>query len=72
MRSLNTSFRLVDSACKKQQYHLLGLSEIWHQENTVKENVKKTTTWNWIAINQKEERGGGTALMRSKYIKIYL
>lgn len=61
VRSLNTSFSLVESAYKKQQIHILGLSETWHPDNTVKENVNKS--WNWIATERKEGRGGGTALM---------
>ncbi|MEW8546767.1 MAG: reverse transcriptase domain-containing protein [Candidatus Thiodiazotropha sp.] len=69
VRSLNTSFSLVESACIKQQFHILGLSEIWHPDNLVKENVRKS--WNWISTERKEERGGGAALMISKDIKVY-
>ena len=69
VRSLNTSFSLVESACKKQQIHILGLSEIWHPDTTIKETVKKS--WHWIATERKEDRGGGTALMISKNIKVY-
>ena len=69
VRSLNTSFNLVESACNKQNIQVLGLSEIWHPDSNIKDNVKKS--WNWIATERKGERGGGTALMIAKDVKIY-
>ena len=41
VRSLNTSFSLVETVCNKQQIRVLGLSEIWHPDNSIKDNVKK-------------------------------
>ena len=42
VRSLNTTFNFVETACNKQHIQILGLSEIWHPDKTVKDNVKKT------------------------------
>ena len=69
VRSLNTSFNLVESACNKQNIQVLGLSEIWHPGSKIKDNVKKA--WNWFATERKGERGGGTALMIAKDVKVY-
>ena len=44
VRWLNTSFNLVEAACNKQNVHVLGLSEIWHPDNHIKDRVKKS--WN--------------------------
>ena len=68
VRSLNTSFSLVEAACQKQNIQVLGLSEIWHPDNSIKESVRKS--WNWIATERKGERGGGAALMISKNVKV--
>ena len=67
--SLNTSYNLVETACKRQQIEILGLSEIWYPANRIKENVKRS--WNWIATERAGERGGGAALMISKNVKVY-
>ena len=69
VRSLNTSFNLVETACLKQQIKIHGLSEIWHPDNTVKDNVKQT--WNWIATERQGTRGRGAGLMISKEYKIF-
>ena len=69
VRSLNTSFNLVETACRKQCIQILGLSEIWHPDNSIKENVKKT--WTWLATERRGERGGGAALMIAKDVKVY-
>ena len=69
VRSLNTSFNLVESACNKQNKQVLGLSEIWHPDSKIKDNVKRA--WNWFATVRKGERGGGTALMIAKDVKVY-
>ena len=60
---------MVETVCNKQQIRVLGLSEIWHPDNSIKDNVKKA--WNWIATERKGERGGGAALMISKSQKIF-
>ena len=60
IRSLNTSFNLVETACKRQQIEILGLSEIWHPANRIKENVKRS--WNWNATEGAGERGGGSSI----------
>ena len=69
VRSLNTAFNLVETACRKQCIQILGLSEIWHPDNSIKENVKKT--WTWLATERRGERGGGAALMIAKDVKVY-
>ena len=69
VRSLNTSFNLVETACHKQKIQILGLSEIWHPDNSIKDNVKKS--WKWIATERNGERGGGAALLISKNVKVF-
>ena len=69
VRSLNTSFHLVETTCLRQNIQLLGLSEIWHPDNEVKESVKQK--WKWIATERDENRGGEAALMISKHVKVY-
>ena len=58
----------MEAACNKQNIHVLGLSEIWHPDNHIKDRVKKS--WNWIATERNRERGGGAALMNSKNVKV--
>ena len=41
IRSLNTSFNLVETACNRQNIKILGLSEIWHPDNALKDTVKQ-------------------------------
>ena len=67
-RTGGPSFSLVESACQKQNIQVLGLSEIWHPDNSIKDSVRKS--WNWIATERKGERGGGAALMISKNVKV--
>ena len=69
VRSLNTSFQLVEATCLRQNIQLSGLTEIWHPDNEVKESVKQK--WKWIATERDENRGGGAALMISKHVKVY-
>ena len=69
VRSLNTSFNLVETACLRQKIKVLGLSEIWHPNNALKESVKQS--WHWIATERNGDRGGGAALMISKNCKIF-
>ena len=47
---------------------ILGLSEIWHPDVTVKENLKKS--WKWIATERRGERGGAASLI-SKEVKVF-
>ena len=69
VRSLNTSFNLVEIACLRQKNKVLGLSEIWHPNNALKESVKQW--WHWIATEINGDRGGGAALMISKNCTIF-
>lgn len=69
VRSLNTSFNLVETACVRQQIKILGLSEIWHPNNSVKDTVRQS--WHWIATERNGERGGGAALMIAKECKVF-
>lgn len=68
IRSLNTSFDTLEMLCSKQEVEVICLSEIWHPDSLIVNNIKRK--WHWISSERDGKGGGGVGLMISKHLKI--
>ena len=68
IRSLNTSFDTLDTICARLEFEVVCLSEIWHPDTIITNNIKKK--WHWISSERDNKGGGGVGIMINKQLKI--
>ena len=67
VRSMNTSFGLIENTIINEKIDVFGLTEIWHPSVSMQESLKRR--WTWISTQRDNKRGGGAALIISKGTK---